>query len=413
VKNKISIFVIFIIALFSFKNNVHAAEPIVMYVSNTSVYVGSSVIVTVKTNDAMGKYNITSSNGSILSGGANGKGFQTPNAQATFTFRANAAGKATITFTPVDMALYSNFSAYTTPKSITITVKNRPVVVLSKDSSLSGLTVGTGTLSPEFNKDIKEYSVTLPPETTTLEIGATPNHGGATIAGHGTREVTDGDNRLEVVVTAENGTTSTYVINAKVEEYNPIKVNVDGEEYTVVRKKSLITPPSNYKETTVKINEEDVPAYVSDVTKYTLVALKDKNGNQNFYVYDNGNYKLYREFGFGKVILYPLEFDKIPVGYHEVNITYNNQNIKAYKYSNISKFALMYGMNIETGEIHTYMYDANEDTLQIYNDEVIKELEEKNNIYFIFTIVESSIVVILLVIIIIMIVKNNKTKKVD
>lgn len=406
---KIIKYIIIGITFFLFSANVNAAS-LSVYANQSSVYVGGSVVITVKGSDLAGKVSITSSNGSVLSGGASSVWIE--NESKTYTFRANSAGTATITVTPIDVADFSG-NVYGASKSVTVTVRNRPVVVLSKDSSLSSLTVGAGTLSPEFNKDVKEYSVTLPPETTTLEIGAVPNHGGATVAGHGTREVTDGDNRLEIVVTAENGTTSTYVINAKVEEYNPIKVNVDGEEYTVVRKKSLITPPSNYQETIVKINEEDVPAYVSDVTKYTLVSLKDKNGNQNFYVYDNGTYKLYREFGFGKVVLYPLTLDKIPDGYHEVNITYNNEEIKAYKYSNISKFALMYGMNIETGEIHTYMYDANEDTLQIYNDEIIKELEEKNNIYFIFAIVEASIVVVLLIIMIVMIIKNNKAKKVD
>lgn len=402
-------YIIIGMTFFLFSTNVNAAS-LSVYANQSSVYVGGSVVITIKGSDLAGKVSITSSNGSVLSGGASSVWIE--NESKTYTFRANSAGTATVTVTPIDVADFSG-NAFTASKSVTVTVKNKPVIVLSKDSSLSSLTVSAGTLSPEFNKDVKEYSVTLPPETTTLEIGAAPSHGGATMAGHGTREVTDGDNRLEIVVTAENGTTSTYVINAKVEEYNPIKVNIDGEEYTVVRKKSLITPPNNYQESTVKINEEDVPAYVSEVTKYTLVALKDKNGNQNFYVYDNGTYKLYREFGFGKVVLYPLTLDKIPEGYHEVNITYNNEEIKAYKYSDISKFALMYGMNIETGEIHTYMYDANEDTLQIYNDEIIKELEEKNNIYFIFAIVESGIVVELLIIMIIMIAKKNKTKKVD
>lgn len=406
---KIIKYIIIGLSFFLFTNSVNAAS-LSISASKTTVYTGGSVIITVKGSDLAGKIAITSSNGAILSGGASSVWIE--NETKTYTFKANAAGTATITVTPTDVADFSG-NVYSASKSVTVTVQNKPVVVLSRDSSLSNLTVGAGTLSPEFNKDVTEYSVTLPPETTTLEIGAIANHGGATISGNGTREVTDGDNRLEIVVTAENGSTSTYVINAKVEEYNPIKVTVDGEEYTVVRKKSLITPPNNYKETTIKINGEDVPAYTSDVTKYTLVSLKDSNGKQNFYVYENENYTLYREFGFGRVVLYPLTLDKIPDGYHEVNITYNNEDIKAYKYSDISKYALIYGMNIETGEIHTYMYDANEDTLQIYNDEVIKKLEEKNNIYFIFAVIEGSIVALLLIIMIIMMCRKNKTKKVD
>ena len=61
----------------------------------------------------------------------------------------------------------------------------------------------------------------------------------------------------------------------------------------------------------------------------------------------------------------------------------------SYKKNKKSNYALIYGMNVETGKKHIYMYDKEEDTLQIYNDELNDVSDEKieqykmllNNIY--------------------------------
>ena len=366
--------ILLVMMIFLISENVHAASLSVSS-SNSSVTVGNSVVIRVNASGLAGRFSVTSSNGSVLSGGTSSTWIE--DSTQTFTFKANNVGTSTITVIPVDVADYSG-NVYTASKSITITVKAKPVVVLSSDNSLSSLGVEGKELSPVFNKDTLEYSVELEPETTIINVLASPSHGGAGIAGAGTREVVDGENRLEIVVTAENGTSRTYVINASVKEYNPIKQNVDGKEYTVVRKRSLLTAPANYTETTVKIGEEEVPAFTSEVTKYTLVGLKNESGNIGLYVYKDGTYTPYAEYTFNKVIFYPLELKdgEIPAGYEKTDITYNDQKIIAYKTSELSKYALLYGMNIETGEVHMYMYDEIEDTLQIYNDEMIKSLQE-------------------------------------
>lgn len=367
--------ILLVMMIFLISENVHAASLSVS-ASNTSVTIGSSVVIRINASGLAGRFSVTSSNGSVLSGGTSSTWIE--DSTQTFTFKANNVGTSTITVTPVDVADYSG-NVYTTSKSVTITVNAKPIVVLSSDNSLSSLGVEGKELSPAFSKDTLEYSVELEPGTTSINVLASPSDGGATIAGAGAREVVDGENRLEVIVTAENGTSRTYVINASVKEYNPIKQTVDGKEYTVVRKKSLLTAPANYTETTVKIGEEEVPAFTSEVTKYTLVGLKNESGNIGLYVYKDGTYKPYTEYTFNKVVLYPLELkdSDIPTGYKKTDITYNDQKITAYKTSELSNYALVYGMNIETGEVHMYMYDEAEDTLQIYNDEMVKSLQEK------------------------------------
>lgn len=310
------------------------------------------------------------------------------------------------------MADYNNGSSYTTSKSVTINVRTKPVIVLSGDNNLSNLGIENYSLTPEFNKDTLEYNVELEPDTSEINISATASHGGATIEGTGTREVTDGDNRLEIKVTAENGSSKTYVINAKVKEYNPIEVNINNEKYTVVRKKSLITPPENYTETTVTINEEEIPAYYSEITKYTLVSLKDANGNQNFYIYQNGEYHLYKELTFNQMKICLLDIPQIPDGYSKSTIVYNDENLEAYKLNPNSKYAILYGMNVATGEEHYYSYESSENTLQIYHTEEIDLLNEKveQYVYLIIGLLGLSFI-FLIIMLILVFKKGNKPKK--
>lgn len=397
------------LTLFCFQFKVHAGD-LSIYASTTSVIVGNSVVITVKGNNIAGKLSLTSSNGGILSGGASA--FWIDNSTVTYTFKAVSTGSATVTVKPIDVADYNNGSSYTTSKSVTINVRTKPVIVLSGDNNLSNLGIENYSLTPEFNKDTLEYNVELEPDTSEINISATASHGGATIEGAGTREVTDGDNRLEIKVTAENGSSKIYVINAKVKEYNPIEVNINNEKYTVVRKKSLITPPENYTETTVTINEEEIPAYYSEITKYTLVSLKDANGNQNFYIYQNGEYHLYKELTFNQMKICLLDISQIPDGYSKSTIVYNDENLEAYKLNPNSKYAILYGMNVATGEEHYYSYESSENTLQIYHTEEIDLLNEKveQYVYLIIGLLGLSFI-FLIIMLILVFKKGNKPKK--
>lgn len=397
------------LTLFCFQFKVHAGD-LSIYASTTSVIVGNSVVITVKGNNIAGKLSLTSSNGGILSGGASA--FWIDNSTVTYTFKAVSIGSATVTVKPIDVADYNNGSSYTTSKSVTINVRTKPVIVLSGDNNLSNLGIENYSLTPEFNKDTLEYNVELEPDTSEINISATASHGGATIEGAGTREVTDGDNRLEIKVTAENGSSRIYVINAKVKEYNPIEVNINDEKYTVVRKKSLITPPENYTETTVTINEEEIPAYYSEITKYTLVSLKDANGNQNFYIYQNGEYHLYKELTFNQMKICLLDIPQIPDGYSKSTIVYNDENLEAYKLNPNSKYAILYGMNVATGEEHYYSYESSENTLQIYHTEEIDLLNEKveQYVYLIIGLLGLSFI-FLIIMLILVFKKRNKPKK--
>ena len=367
--------------------------------------VGNSVRISITPNDVVGRFSVTSSNNNILSGGTASDWIDEA---VSYTFTARNAGTATISVVPIDAA--DSNEDYKQINTITITVNPKKVIVLSTNNNLSGLSIDGVTLSPEFNKDTLEYSAELEAGTEKINVGANAEDSTATISGNGEKEVSEGDNNIEVVVTAQNGATKTYVIKANVKEFNPIKVKIDKQDLTVVRNKKNLTPPTNYVETSVNIGGEEVPAYENKITKYTIVALKDSKGIQNWYVKDKDNYKLYKEYKFGMTTLYPMELEEIPDGYSKTQIKYNDETIIAYKIKDNSKYALIYAMNVETGEEHTYMYDSKEDTVQIYNDELINKLQEENSLYLKILIGASVGLVLSIGIIIFILIKNRKKK---
>lgn len=85
----------------------------------------------------------------------------------------------------------------------------------STDSTLSSLSIAEGAITPEFNKDVKEYAITVPNEVTKLNITATPTDSKATVSVTEYEELKEGENTITISVTAEDGTTKTdYVIKA-------------------------------------------------------------------------------------------------------------------------------------------------------------------------------------------------------
>lgn len=402
---------IIILACFFFQLRVSAGDVSIV-TNNRNPSVGSNVVVTVKAPNVAGNFSVTSSNQSVLSGGSSNSWIE---GSVTYTFVAKAAGTATITVKPIDAADYDG-NVFSAVKSVTITVGNKTTTSstkkdLSSDNTLSSLSIDGVNLEPAFNKNTTSYNVNLEAGVTKINVKATPNDKSAKVTGIGEIEVSEGNNNIEVVVTAENGSTKTYTITANVKEYDPINVKVENSKYTVVRNIKNVTAPNGYEETKIKIKGEEVPAFKNKTTGYTLVLLKDDKGNQNFYIYKDKKYILYKEYTFNKIILYPMELKKVPKGYKKTKITFNDDKIIAYKKNKKSNYALIYGMNVETGKKHIYMYDKEEDTLQIYNDELNDVSDEKIEQYKMLIAGLSGLSVLLFLILIIVIMKNHKHNK--
>lgn len=129
----------------------------------------------------------------------------------------------------------------------------------SKDSSLKELAIAEGTITPEFNKDVKEYVLTVPNEITSVNVTATPTDSKAKATVEGNTELKEGENTVTVTVTAENGNKTNYTI----------KVTRSRAKLCL---QSLVVRYENENKELVEIPLN--PEFKFDVTEYSLQELQ-------------------------------------------------------------------------------------------------------------------------------------------
>ena len=78
---------------------------------------------------------------------------------------------------------------------------------------LANLVPSIGTLTPEFNKNILEYTIEVENEDYYISFDATPESNLSTVTGTEETYIEDGENIREIVVTAEDGNIKTYKVN--------------------------------------------------------------------------------------------------------------------------------------------------------------------------------------------------------
>ncbi len=292
----------------------------------------------------------------------------------------------------------------------TVTVKEKAPD--SKINTLSSLKVDGFELSPQFDSDVLEYSVVVPPNTTKINISATKKDATSTVSGTGEFEVTEGDNQFKVDVKAQNGDLRTYTINVSVTDENPIKVSVDNEDYTILKTSRNLEIPSLYSETTCDIDGTSIPCFVNENTNITLVALKNAYGVTNFFIYENGKYSKYYELVSDNLIVMPTNNTLNIKGYVLKEITINDNKVKAYQYKKLDNdFFVFEGRNLEDNSIHTYLYNQKDNTYILFDNDLYNSLY-KDYMFFLYVLGGSAGIIFLsLIIIMIISSKNRKARK--
>lgn len=429
---KISIIFTLLLTFVFNLNDVYAASASVsLSASSSTVYVNNTVTVNVTVSETGGKlgswnYEIYHDSSKLtLISGSEGQYAEVGDGNIssksyTLKYKAIAPGSTTIKVTSADIRDWDSEQSLNVNKgSVTINVVERTSIQnttsKSADNNLKSLSIDGANLIPEFNKDKLEYNVELSNDTTKIKVNAEVNDSKANVSGIGEIEVKEGQNKIQIVVTAENGSAKTYLINAYVKEKDPIKVKVSGEEYIVVRKLDGITLPQNFTEKEIEVEGEIVKGCYNPNIDYTLVALKDAKGDVNFYVYDlnKSTYSKYNMITSSSlsVVLAKLEDEEeIPHRYFKSKFMYDNEEVNGYALSELSDFRVVYGINVETGEKRFYLYDMKENTIQrFYNDQVnvYVDLIKKCKLAF---VILGSFVILLTIIIIVLLSKNVKFK---
>ena len=383
--------------------------------STRNVIVGSNVTIYVNGSDVTGRVNITSSNASVLSSNTNTLWIEP---SGSVTFNAKKVGSANITVTGASLSDGSGNDVNLPSKTITINVIDKPKAA-SSNNSLKSLTVEGYELDPVFDSGTTEYSVLVKQGVENVNITAIPSDNSASVNGTGSVSVSEGLNVIKIVVTAENGYKKEYILNVTVEE-EPILVKINDKDYSIVKQESALPLVSSlysidkieYKYT---VDEEEktveIPVYVSEVTNYTLVGLKDNKGKINLYIYKDDKFTLYNELTFNSnIVIYQMIPKKIPEDFIKTKMKINEEEIIAYQKDNDSNYYYIYGKNVYNNDIDWYKVDTNDNSIQKYDSKELDELKIENHKYLITTYLMSGISGLLLITIIILLIKIRNLK---
>ena len=315
----------------------------------------------------------------------------------------------------------------------------------SSNASLGSLVISAGSLSPEFSAATKDYTATVDYSCSSLAVTANPADSKASVTsvtGNDSLEV--GENTVSVVVTAEDGSTSTYnIVVTRRSEDDPEnadkqdnwkKFDINGTEWTMVNDIPEDVVPEGFEHSKTVIDGLEYNTLHGTFGDITLVYLQSESGN-GLFVYDvaqNAAYEFVRinsESHF-IVVLLP-KVDDVPEGYNEISLSIEGKGVatayqtKGEKTDDQTKdFYLIYAMN-DNGESGWYTYDSVDGTYmrtelstptvaQEENDTTKSELVPGiANKYLVLAAILVLIIIILLLLLIVSAVKNRKYKAMD
>lgn len=425
-KKKISVILIGLLLTFTSMIKLNAASAsISVSVNRSSLVVGNTVnaTVTVYSSGGIGSWEYTinydTSKLKLVSGQVSVADVAQSSGKTSvsynYTFKAIASGSASIGVKSYSVINWDvqELSTTANSKTVSIITQQELEASYSKNNNLSGITVEGYELDGAFDKEKLEYIVSVPSDTEKIKLNASVEDSTATLTGIGEFDVSEGDNKFDIIVTAQNGNQKTYSVTVKVEDKNPITATIDNKKYTLVKRASTLTCPNTYEETKVTIDGIEVPAFKSSITDFILVGMKDEQGNIGLFLYDESNNKFskYTEIKTTGLVIYPKEPKIIPTGYKKVTISINDQEVTAYTYNDNKEFYLIYGINIENNKEDFYEYDKTNNTMSRYNGKIIEELTTRNENYMMIILILGVETILLLMILLITFIRNKKRRK--
>lgn len=318
---------------------------------------------------------------------------------------ADSAGTASITFTTVDATDVGQMvdASGRTLGSGSVTVANpstpsggsqgssggnsggsssggtteTPQPTRSGDADLASLSVSAGTLTPKFSAGRTSYELSLPSDADSVVITAEANDAAASVSGAGEVALEQGENEIRITVTAEDGTTKTYTINAYVEEAPDVFLEYDGKSLGIVKNTDRVTKPGDaFEEVTLTIDGKEVTGWTNNIMNVTVLCMIDEeSGEKGFYLYDSEQQALTSSFrpmtllGNRLFVVDIAEDLQKREGMTFTTVTIDEQELPGWRYdeSGFDNYSLIYVMN-EQGEMQYYQYEASQNTLQLYSN---------------------------------------------
>ncbi len=406
IKRTLTVFSVFFILMISSFYTANAANPCRVSFSDPSCTVGSNVTVSVSVAGSVAAADINlvyntdllefvSVSGGFSSGGNgavrlyNMYNSGSGNMSFSITFRARAAGTASITVASYDIVDGNADPMDVTVGSSTITIAN-----LSGDSSLSSLTISPGALSPAFSPSTTNYSVSVSNSVTSITVSAIPANSQARASVSGGSSLSVGRNTITVTVTAGNGTTTNYYITvtrAAAAGGSVTPPNTGTSSETSSSEEATIhyaefadgtrlevggftddQVPRGFEIISFNYDGEEILAISHDGQEgVALYLLGDETHPSGFYFYDQEDNTVYPMTTFSSssgyiIVNFPSDFE-IPEGYSAATVTINDSSVNVFAPDGTENptHYLLCAINSE-GVKNVYLYDISENTLQRY-----------------------------------------------
>ena len=329
---KVKFLLVSLISIFAFNINVFAASGS-LGVSSASVYVGDSFTVTANVNSAAA-WNIHVSASGPVNGCSINQADATADAMDTNkTFSATCTAIATGTITiklsgDVTSAEDGNAVNISDSKSVTVSAKpappsnnnsnnnssssngnnnsnnsasnnNQTVDNRSKNNNIKELTIEGYELTKVDNNN---YTLSVPNDVTSVNIKATAEDTKAKVTGIGDHDLSVGENNIEVIVTAENGS------------QNKINIKVTRKDGYYLEDLDSVLNNNKLNDINIIINSDTI------INSQNLEKIKNSNKNVKFSYYDENKSLLYSWIIDGSKLRDTNDFS--------TTISYNSENKK-------------------------------------------------------------------------------------
>ena len=426
-KNLKKIFIIYTVVfalLLCMTQSVFAAS-ISVTAGQSSVKVGNTVAftITVPSNTQAWTYQVAwSDNLTYVSGDTEPMGFEGNSTRNQLIFKANREGTGKVWIAGGSYSI--DRQPYDASGSATVSIVSAsqpsqgydhgdfdddpPTPSKSSNNALASLTVSAGELAPAFDPTITDYTLSLPLRTNKITFTATPSDSKATVQGDGEVALRGGENKVAVVVTAEDGSAKTYNITVKVAREPTVFFSLNGESLGVMQDTDGVTPPAGFSPTTVPYSGEELPAWTNAAGQMLLYLVNQDTLAAGFYLYDEaeGVQSPYLPIVYGATTYVytgvPAEKESIP-GLTLCDVEAFGHILKGWKYEDASlqDFCVLYLMDAG-GNYGCHTYDSQSGTLQRFSGAVFTDDGRTMRVPMLYVYIAGGAAAVLLLLVIIL-----------
>ena len=401
------------------------AASISVTAGQSSVKVGNTVAftITVPSNTQAWTYQVAwSDNLTYVSGDTEPMGFEGNSTRNQLIFKANGEGTGKVWIAGGSYSI--DRQPYDASGSATVSIVSAsqpsqgydhgdfdddpPTPSKSSNNALASLTVSAGELAPAFDPTITDYTLSLPLRTNKITFTATPSDSKATVQGDGEVALRSGENKVAVVVTAEDGSAKTYNITVKVAREPTVFFSLNGESLGVMQDTDGVTPPAGFSPTTVPYSGEELPAWTNAAGQMLLYLVNQDTLAAGFYLYDEaeGVQSPYLPIVYGATTYVytgvPAEKESIP-GLTLCDVEAFGHILKGWKYrdASLQDFCVLYLMDAG-GNYGCQTYDSQSGTLQRFSGAVFTDDGRTMRVPMLYVYIAGGAAAVLLLLVIIL-----------